>query len=250
MVLDNRRLRPFSTGKFLNLSVFSLNSGISRQIQRVSSCLPTEPCMIMTLPETRPSLLVRLHDPANDDAWREFIRIYEPAVYRFARRRGLQNADAVELTQEVLARVVRSIPGWDTSRSKGSFRSWLFAVARSRLIDAWRANARSQAALGEPLGSAPLGKVADANDTDALSFELRKEMIRVAAESIRPEFHPSTWDAFVRTAITGESIAEVATQLKLSAGAVYAARSRVLARLREVVRRTWDDFEASNEVQE
>ncbi|HVJ67858.1 MAG TPA: sigma-70 family RNA polymerase sigma factor [Caulifigura sp.] len=206
--------------------------------------------MIMTLPETRPSLLVRLHDPANDDAWREFVRIYEPAVYRFARRRGLQHADSVELTQEVLARVVRSIPAWDTSRTKGSFRSWLFAVARSRLIDAWRSSARSQAALGESLGSGPLGCVADDTGDDALSFELRKEMIRVAAESIRPEFHPSTWDAFVRTAISGEGVSEVASSLKLTAGAVYAARSRVLARLREVVRRTWDDFEASTEVLE
>lgn len=203
--------------------------------------------MTMTLPETRHSLLVRLHDTANDDAWREFVRIYEPAVYRFARRRGLQHADAVELSQEVLAKVIRSIPGWDTSRSKGSFRSWLFTVARSRLIDAWRASARSKAALGESLGSVPLEGVVDHNPGDELNSELRKEMIRVAAESVRPEFQVSTWDAFSRTAITGESIATVAAELGLSAGAVYAARSRVLARLREVVRRTWGDFEASAE---
>ena len=103
---------------------------------------------------------------------------------------------------------------------------------------------------GESLGAAPLGRVADEPDGDALSYELRKEMIRVAAESIRPEFHPGTWDAFVRTAIAGEAIAEVAADLKMSAGAVYAARSRILARLREVVRRTWDDFEASTEVEQ
>ena len=53
-------------------------------------------------PETRPSLLVRLRDPPDEQAWGEFVEIYEPLVYRLARRRGFQDADARELVQDVL----------------------------------------------------------------------------------------------------------------------------------------------------
>ncbi len=206
--------------------------------------------MTMTLPDTRHSLFVRLHDPANSDAWSEFVRIYEPAVYRFARRRGLQHADAVELTQEVLSRVVRTVPEWDHTRSRGSFRSWLFTVARSRLVDAWRATARSEAALGESLGHDALESVADPTSKDDLAAEMRQEVIRLAVERIRPEFQPASWQAFQRTAIAGEDIAVVASELGMSAGAVYAARSRILARLREVTHRIWNEFEPSSEVTE
>jgi RNA polymerase sigma factor (sigma-70 family) len=199
--------------------------------------------MPMTLPETRHSLFIRLQDAADDDAWREFTRIYEPAVYRFGRKKGLQHADAAELAQDVLTRVIQVVPKWDQGRSRGSFRSWLFTVARTRVVDAWRAASRSAARLGEPSPPDLLTDLADRNKDSELDSELRRQVIRVAAERIRPEFQTSTWEAFWRTSIEGGPIVQVAADLKMTLGAVYAARSRVLSRLRDCVQRLWAECE-------
>src|SRR5438093_12505337 len=85
------------------------------------------------LPATRASLLVRLRDGQDHGAWSEFVRLYAPVVYRFARRKGLQDADAADLSQEVLRSVSGSVRTFDPER--GPFRSWLFTLAHRRLYD-------------------------------------------------------------------------------------------------------------------
>ena len=84
-------------------------------------------------PATRCSLIVKLRDPADSAAWREFVAIYEPLVYRLARRKGLQDADARDLCQDVFQAVARAIDRWDPGR--GSFRGWLSRITRNLLIN-------------------------------------------------------------------------------------------------------------------
>jgi RNA polymerase sigma-70 factor (ECF subfamily) len=202
----------------------------------------------MTLPETRHSLFVRLQDAGNHDAWREFLQIYEPAVYRFARRRGLQDADARELAQEVLTRVVQLLPTWDRDPARGTFRCWLFTVARRRVIDVWRETSRRRSSLAGDLESGFLNNVAMDPPAEDFDIELRRQTIRSAAERIRSEFQERTWLAFWRTSIEGEPIERTSRELGLSIGGVYAARSRVLARLKEFAQRMWADWESNEEV--
>src|ERR1700687_3372875 len=86
-------------------------------------------------PGTRPSLLVRLRDAADADAWRQFVQLYAPLVYRYARNHRLQDADAADLTQEVLRAVHRGIETLEYAPQLGSFRGWLFTLAHHRLCD-------------------------------------------------------------------------------------------------------------------
>src|SRR5262249_2236036 len=84
---------------------------------------------------TRPSLLVRLRDARDSQAWTQFVQVYGPVVYNFARKRGLQAADAADLTQDVLRAVAGAASRLEYDPARGSFRSWLFRVVRNRLRD-------------------------------------------------------------------------------------------------------------------
>src|SRR5690348_15651765 len=90
----------------------------------------------MTLtPSTRASLLLRLRDPHDHEAWVEFVAIYEPVIYRLLRRHGLQDADSRDVMQELLLAVGRTIDRWDPAKETGSFRGWLRRVARNLVIN-------------------------------------------------------------------------------------------------------------------
>ncbi len=86
-------------------------------------------------PTTRPSLLLRLRDSRDHEAWMEFVSLYEPVTYRLLRRHRLQDADAREVMQELLLAVSRSIDRWDPAKERGSFRGWLRQVARNLVIN-------------------------------------------------------------------------------------------------------------------
>src|SRR5690606_31872725 len=101
------------------------------------------------VPDTRASLILRL--PSADDAaaWREFVAIYEPFVYRFARRHGFQDADARELVQNVFLAVVKAVDRWQVDPNRGRFRAWLFKIARNQFLDVLRKRRRIPASRGE-----------------------------------------------------------------------------------------------------
>ncbi len=84
-------------------------------------------------PATRLSLLVRLRDARDDGAWSQFVEVYAPLVYGFARKHGLQDADAADLTQDVLQAVSGGIRRLDYDPRRGTFRGWLFTVVRNKL---------------------------------------------------------------------------------------------------------------------
>ncbi len=96
---------------------------------------------VTELPTTRRSLLIRVRDPRDHGAWAEFESIYRPAVYRFARRRGLQPADAEDLSQRVFQKTAHKVSEWDEVGKQGSFRAWILLVTRNEVINALSRNA-------------------------------------------------------------------------------------------------------------
>ena len=189
-------------------------------------------------PTTRPSLLVRLRNLQDQQSWEEFYTIYQPLVFRMARNQGFQDADASELTQEVFVAVASAIERWDPNPQRGSFRGWLFRIARNLMIN-WLAYRRRH-----PTGPAtaicvnywPSSPIrADREDSAVFDREYRRQAFAWAAEQIRNEFREATWQAFWLTSVENRPVPEAAEKLKISAGAVYIARSRVMARLRQKI---------------
>ncbi len=190
------------------------------------------------IPSTRVSLLLRLRDSHDHEAWVEFVSLYESVIYRLLRRHGLQDADAREVMQEVLLAVSRSVDRWDPDRDRGSFRGWLRRVARNLVINWVKRGQRHVPATGDSGLQAMLDRLPDPAEPESAEFdhELRRALFQRAAEQVREEVQPATWQAFWRMAVEGATPAETARQLGMSAGAVRVAKCRVLARLQVAVR--------------
>jgi len=186
------------------------------------------------IPETRASLLIRLRQPGNQEAWREFASLYEPLIYRLAARKGLQHADAQDLIQDVLVAIAKGIDRLEIGEEKGRFRGWLFRISRNLIVNAFEKRQRMVFGSGdsdvwERLTQEPALSI---QEQTAYALEFRRELFHWAARGIRAEFQPSTWELFWQTSVEGKPIADAARELRLSLGAAYAARCRVLARLR------------------
>jgi RNA polymerase sigma-70 factor (ECF subfamily) len=185
---------------------------------------------------THASLIGRLKDLGDGGAWERFVRTYGPAVYDFCRRRGVQDADAIDLVQDVLSQVVVSIRSFEYDPSRGCFRDWLGAVTRSKLARHWRAaaNRPERPGLGDDEIAMP-GLEAE------WAVELDAHLLRIAIEAIRPHFEPTNWSAFEQTWRDGRPAPETAAALGIPVAQVYVAKSRIAKRLAEELRQLGDD---------
>jgi RNA polymerase sigma-70 factor (ECF subfamily) len=188
-------------------------------------------------PTTRPSLLVRLRDPGDRLAWAQFVEIYAPVVYGFARKHGLQDADAADVTQEVLRAVSVSAKKLEYDPGRGSFRGWLFTVARNKLRNFLGREKRPDQGSGHPDALNLLNQQPAREEDQAAIWEQEYErrLFIWAADQVREDFQDSTWKAFWQTAVDGKSGKEVAATLGMTVAAVYLAKGRVMARLKEQI---------------
>jgi RNA polymerase sigma-70 factor (ECF subfamily) len=158
-------------------------------------------------------------------------------TYRLLRRNGLQDADAREVMQELFLAVSRSIDRWDPAKDRGSFRGWLRRVARNLVVNWLKHRGRHVIAAGGSDLQAMLDMLPAAEGPQSAEFdqELRRAVFQRAAEQVRGEVQPATWQAFWETAVVGTSPAETAKKLSMTVGALRVAKCRVLARLQAAV---------------
>jgi len=173
------------------------------------------------------SLLERLRQPNDPEAWGRFVALYTPLVYTWARRVGLQESDAADLVQDVFTLLLQKMPHFVYDR-QGSFRAWLKTVT----LNQWRANCRRMAARHEE--DVPPPDLAAPDDGEAFwETEYRQHVVGQALRVMQTDFEPQTWQACWAMVVEGEPAARVARKLGVSVGTVYAAKCRVLARLRQ-----------------
>jgi RNA polymerase sigma-70 factor (ECF subfamily) len=189
------------------------------------------------IPATRASLLLRLRDPRDGAAWGEFVDLYAPLIYAYARKQGLQDADAVDLSQEIFSAVASTVGQLEYDPSRGSFRNWLFTIVWRRLSN-WR---RAQRIRPRGSGDSSIQQVLEQCPAPEEAMEAewetqwQRRVFAWACEQVRLDVTEATWQAFWRTAVEGQPGKQVAAELGLSIAAVYLARSRVVARLKQQV---------------
>lgn len=196
-------------------------------------------------PKTRVTLIQRLPDTSDREAWEAFVDLYGPIIFAFARHRGCAASDAADVVQEVLAKVTRRMRTFTFDPERGRFRTWLYMVVKSHLIDRSRRESARPRLVAMDNAARWLEQEADeSEDPEALwETEYRRQLLHRALPAIRSQFSEKTWTAFHRTAIEEADPAVIAEELSMSLGAVYVAKSRVLARLRErisLLEREWE----------
>ena len=193
--------------------------------------------MTEDLASTRVTLLVRIRDSQDTEAWSQFARIYAPLIHRYALKHGLQDADAADLTQEVLRAVSGSIGRFEYDPQIGKFRSWLFTVARYTLNRLRTKRGRQPVGSGNPALMNELENLAESKEESDSDWdeEYEQRLFEWAADQIRSSFRESTWQAFWQTAVEGKKPKDVASELSMSVGSVYVAKNRVVSRLREKI---------------
>lgn len=188
-------------------------------------------------PDTRSSLLLRVKNVAGDErAWEEFMELYRPVIMRMARARGMQEADAQDLTQQVFLSVYQAVERWTPQSAETRFRNWLSKITRNAILKALSrvphdlpvGGSHANDLLGQLVSPAPQLQ-------QQLDEEVQKEIYQRAAEIVQQEVNDRSWQVFQWTAIEEISIEEAAQRLNQSVGSIYAMRSRVMRRLRDVV---------------
>ncbi len=187
-------------------------------------------------PDTRDSLIVGVRDPSNQLAWDQFEQLYRPVIFRIARAKGLQHADAHDLVQQVLVSVAAAIDRYEKRNDDARFRNWLSRITRNAILKALTRAPRDRAAGGSAIMNVLSAVPAIDPATNALiDLEYRRELFRRAAEHVRTDVQEPTWLAFELTELQHVPIDKAAKVLGISTGSVYAARSRVMRRMRDCV---------------
>lgn len=176
--------------------------------------------------DTSATLLERLRQPSQEQAWTRFVDLYTPLLFHWARRMGCQEADAADLVQEAFTLLLRKMPEFNYDSQK-SFRAWLRTVS----LNCWH---NLQRRKGLPLESDPsLSVVPDPGNEAFWETDYRNHLVERALQLMQSEFQPATWRSCWECVVNGRPPGEVAAELGISVNAVYIARSRVLSRLRE-----------------
>lgn len=175
---------------------------------------------------------IRAHDP---DAWQRLVQIYAPLAYQWCRSQGLQASDSADVIQEVFQSVTANIKQF-IGGSSGSFRGWLWTIARNKIRDFYRREQRQVRGRGGTDAMLQIRELPDEEpqslpSSDSLDTSSAPQ--HVALRLIQDEFEVQTWRAFEEVVIKSRTVADVAADLDMTPNAVRISKCRVLKRLRE-----------------
>ena len=186
-------------------------------------------------------LLLLLGDPTDPGCWSAFVDRYAPRIYGWCRTWRLQEADAQDVTQEVLAQLVRKLRTFTYDPHKGPFRGWLKTLTHHAWCDYLEERRRAGGGKGGPEELARLETLEARQDLlGALAEVFDLELLAEAQARVQLQVSPRDWKIFQELAVAGRPGPDVARELGMTVTAVLMARSRVQKRLRQEIRRLED----------
>jgi RNA polymerase sigma factor (sigma-70 family) len=184
-----------------------------------------------SFPETSRTLLVRVRDPGDAEAWGEFDILYRPLIRGFARKQGVSGPDVDDVVQEVFRRLVRALPAFSLDHGRGRFRSWLYRVTQCATRDWLRSRGRQGVAVVEPDGLPD--RAGESPEAEWLR-SYRRRVLEFVLDRVRSQAKPRDWSAFEQCLLLRRRAADVAGELEISVANVYTITSRIFARIRDL----------------
>ncbi|MFT4556512.1 MAG: RNA polymerase sigma factor [Planctomycetales bacterium] len=187
------------------------------------------------------TLLLRVQEVEDSEAWGRFVERYAPQVFAWCRRHKLQDSDAADVTQEVLTKLVRSMRSFAYDSSRGSFRGWLKTVTQNAIRDLIADSRKQGRGAGDTLTARLLEQISDetasAELEEQITAQYERELLEEAGIHVQARVKPTTWSAYHMTAVDQKTAADTAQSLNLPVSEIYVAKSRVIKMLREEVAR-------------
>ncbi len=191
--------------------------------------------------ETRLTLLRRVRDQADAASWSEFVALYEPLLLSYVLDRGLPHSDARDVVQDIFVKLFRTLPKFELDHKRGRFRTWLWQVTSTTIVD-WARRRKRQARLEEAARQRISALEANPEEPDAeWETAYQQRIMNHALDQVRGATQPKTWTCFEQHILRGRSSAEVGAELGLTANSVNVNASRVLARVRQLCAYYRDD---------
>ena len=195
---------------------------------------------------TQVSLILRLRDSSDADAWEQFVSIYHPLIWNVAKRLGMPDEDANDACQDTLLRLSQVVHQWSHNERDSNFRGWLYRVARNCMLSEFEKNKLRFVGTVAEDGKQYLDQlVEDTPEGDSrYQLEFRRQMFAVAIEAVQPSVKPIYWEAFRLSYIENHEINQTAERLGIPIDTVYVARHRVLNQIRKQIKKMsqWQDF--------
>ena len=180
------------------------------------------------------SLLNRLQQTDDSKNWNRLVELYAPLLRAWLRKYDVQDSDADDIVQEVLAAVMKELPNFQHNQRIGAFRSWLRTILANRVKLFWRSQKYRPLATGTSSLDDQLNQLQD--DASEVSQMWNREhdeyVLQRLMKAVQPQFEAKTWEAFRRQVVDGEKANMLAGELDMSLSSVYMAKSRVLGALR------------------
>ncbi|MDA1015392.1 MAG: sigma-70 family RNA polymerase sigma factor [Planctomycetota bacterium] len=190
---------------------------------------------------TRGTLLGRLRNVEDQQAWEQFINCYTPRIYAWCRKFGLQESDAADITQDVLGKLVLAMKSFEYDPRKGSFRGWLKTVTNNAIRDLLKSFQRPGRGVGDTSANERLATLVSNEALQTLSEMLtaegERELLQEAEARVKERVKPVNWEAYVLTAHEDMKAPAVAQRLGIAVADVYVAKSRIIKLLKQEVER-------------
>jgi len=187
----------------------------------------------MNQQETRVSLLDRVRNHADHEAWREFDERYRELILRYCRRRGLQQSDAEDVRQAVMLNLAKKLKTFEYSPQRGRFRSYMGQTVANAIRRHFRRPRPDNQGLDTDVVS-DLSGLDEVEQDQVWEDEWMLYHYRLAMQTVRRSAEVKTVEIFEHL-LAGESIDDVASRFGMKRDAVHKVKQRMRDRLRDQI---------------